>query len=118
TWWRKRLPIDRRPSARTRQFRPRLEALDGKIMPSVTYHGGPVIPHVEVHDVFYGQSWNTNDFSGARRYLLNQFQADITKSPYLAMLGEYGVGRGQAGTRDDAPQDASSPASGTTVTEG
>ncbi len=34
------------------------------------------------------------------RYSLNQYQGDIVKSPYMAQLGEYGVGRGTFGGYD------------------
>ena len=70
-------------------------------MPAITFHGGPVIAHVEVSTVFYGQSWNTSDPSAVNRGSLNQFQADITQSPYMAMLGEYGVGRGKLVSSDN-----------------
>jgi hypothetical protein len=87
-------------SRRTRQYRPTLETLDDRIMPSITYHGGPLLSHVEVHNVFYGQSWTSYDSWGLMRYSLDKFQSDITQSPYMAMLGEYGVGRGQFGGYD------------------
>jgi hypothetical protein len=49
------------------------------------FNGGPVIPHVDVHNVFYGQSWPGYDKYGFQRGALNQFQSDITQSPYLAI---------------------------------
>jgi hypothetical protein len=115
TWLRKHLAASRR-RPQTRRRRPTVEALDARLVPAITFHGGALLSHVDVHNIFYGQGWNTSDSWGITRYSLNQFQADITKSPYMAMLGEYGVGRGQFGGYDNLT-DASSPAANATVTE-
>src|SRR4051812_30114966 len=93
---RKYLAAGRRQSP-SRRARPTVEALDARLVPAITFHGGAVLSHVDVRNVFYGQGWNTSDSWGLTRYSLNKFQTDITKSPYMAMLGEYGVGRGQFG---------------------
>jgi hypothetical protein len=102
---------------RPRPFRPAVEALDSRIMPAITYHGGPVLSHVDVHNVFYGQGWKSADPFGVLGGSLNKFQADIAKSPYLAMLGEYGVGRGttEQFNSSDLVTYSSSPAAGTTA---
>jgi hypothetical protein len=97
-------------------FRPTLMSLDRRDLPSVTFQGGPVIPHVDVHNVFYGQNWSTTDKYGLQRAALDQFQSDITRSPYLSMLGEYGVGRGGFGGADGV-YGSTAPAANTTVTE-
>jgi hypothetical protein len=97
-------------------FKPNLMALDRRNLPSVSFQGGPVIPHVDVHNVFYGQGWAGADKYGLQRAALNQFQSDITGSPYLAMLGEYGVGRGDFGGSNGV-YGTSAPANNTTVTE-
>jgi hypothetical protein len=113
---RKRFTTDGGRPSTSRPFRPSVEALDSRIVPTVSYHGGAVLSHVDVRNVFYGQGWNTSDSWGILRYSLNKFQADITKSPYMAMLGEYGVGRGSFGGFDNVT--GSSAAKGTTtVTE-
>jgi hypothetical protein len=114
--WLKKSHTSRPAATRRNSIRPVLEGLDDRIVPAVTYHGGPVIPHVEVQNVFYGQGWNSDTW-GIGRYVLNKFQSDITQSPYMAMLGEYGVGRGHFGGYDTVAG-ASSPADYTTVQEG
>ena len=82
--------------------------------PTVTYHGGAVIPHVQEVNVFYGQDWsktaNVSDYQG-----LDQFMGTITKSSYLSMLGEYGVGLGSSLGHD--MHFNWGPAAYTTVTE-
>jgi hypothetical protein len=114
---RKRLTPGSRRQPSSRLFRPNVEALDSRIVPaSVTYHGGAILSHVDVRTVFYGQGWNTSDSWGITRYYLDKFQADITKSPYMAMLGEYGVGRGSFGGYDNVT-DSSTPAGSASVTE-
>ena len=105
---------DRRPTVRSRSFQPNFEALDSRIVPTVSYHGGPVLAHVEVHNVFYGQNWAAGGPSAMNA--LNKFQSDIVQSPYLAMLGEYGVGRGTEG-KSDLVAGSSSPANNSQVSE-
>jgi hypothetical protein len=104
-----RTTTDSHKKTRPRRFQPRSEKLDERIMPAITFHGGPVIAHVEVSNVFYGQAWNASDPSGAGRGALNQFQADITQSAYMAMLGQYGVGRGKFVGSDNVTGPSSAP---------
>jgi hypothetical protein len=84
------------------------------LVPAITFHGGPVLSHVDVNNVFYGQSWKTTDPWGIGAAYLDKFQADITKSPYMSMLGEYGVGQGQF-DKVDGVIGSSSPAAGSKV---
>ena len=85
--------IGRGPAAtRRRQRRPCMEQLEGRVVPSgvITYHGGLILPHVEVTSVFYGQQWGvagsglSQDAQG-----LDDFLSNITNSPYMDMLSEY-----------------------------
>jgi hypothetical protein len=100
----------RQPEARLR-----LEALEDRSVPSVTFHGGPVVPHAQVTNLFLGNDWyqpsNRADIWG-----LNQFMGTITHSSYMSMLGEYGVGQGSfaGGTLLPGPS-ASAPGSPPTV---
>lgn len=116
----RRLPLQSggslRARRRSRAFQPRSETLDPRLVPAITYHGGPVIPHVEVYNVFYGRGWNGNPGPQLRNNL-DRFQAEITRSPYLAQLGEYGVGQGKYGGDDLVTGIDNSPAAGKTVTE-
>jgi hypothetical protein len=108
SWLRACFAPAQRSQAPARTVRPALEGLSERIMPSVSYHGGPVLEHVDAHTVFYGQNWNTSDSYGIGRAYLDQYVSDITQSPYMAMLGEYGVGRGSFGGYDNVT-DSSSP---------
>jgi hypothetical protein len=102
-------------------FRPELQELEGRLVPTVSFHGGGVIPHVEVDPLYYGQAWvdpQTQAAPAAAANLvtkLDNFLKTISGSSYLAMLGEYGVGLGKFGRHalDNGP---AAPASGT-VTE-
>ena len=38
-------------------FRPVLECLDDRLVPTVTYHGGALLPHVEVQGMYLGSDW-------------------------------------------------------------
>jgi hypothetical protein len=111
----KRLGVGRRPRPHSRPFRPSVEALDSRIMPAVTFHGGPILSHANVSSVFYGQNWNTDDPKGNVRNSMIDFMKDIVGSPYMAMLGEYGVGRGTIGKSYDPVY--SGPKKGDTVSE-
>jgi hypothetical protein len=94
-------------AARTRQAarcRPTLECLEGRLVPTVTYHGGALLPHVEVQGMYLGSDWynyrtyynQTAQFENFNRYLPQSSYLDL-----LTQLG-YGVGRGStsAGTVD------------------
>jgi hypothetical protein len=115
TWLHECFAPARREQSPSREFRPTLEPLSERIMPAITYHGGPVLSHVDVSTVFYGQNWKNSDAWGLGRYQLDKYLSDITGSPYMAMLGEYGVGRGQFDKYDDVT-DSSSPSATGTVT--
>ncbi|KAJ3080820.1 hypothetical protein HDU99_007337 [Rhizoclosmatium hyalinum] len=54
----------------------------------LTYYGGPVIPNVEVHPIFYG---NANYQSQT-----NSFYAAVTQSAWYDVLAQYNVYRGSA----------------------
>ncbi|KAJ3280595.1 hypothetical protein HDU79_011526 [Rhizoclosmatium sp. JEL0117] len=54
----------------------------------LTYYGGPVIPNVEVHPIFYG---NANYQSQT-----NAFYAAVTQSSWFDVFAQYNVGRGSA----------------------
>jgi hypothetical protein len=96
--------------------RPQIEILDDRVVPAgVTYlTGGQVLSHVDVQNVFYGQDWNRADPTGNIRNTLIDFQKNITTSAYMAMLGDYGVGRGHSNSYDPV---YSGPTLGGTVTE-
>jgi hypothetical protein len=76
-----------------------LESLEDRWVPSVTYHGGPLLPHVEVQTLFYGSSWQTDPSMNQMSGQINGFFNSITNSTYLDQLQEYSepgsvIGRG------------------------
>jgi hypothetical protein len=112
---RKRLTAAPSRAPRPRSARPAVEALDSRITPAVVYHGGALIAHANVSSVFYGQNWNTDDPTGNIRNTMIDFMKAVVKSPYMAQLGEYGVGRGTIGSAYVPVY--SGPTRGGTVTE-
>ncbi len=85
----------RQPNGETRRVRPEVEALEDRLVPAVTYHGGAVLPHVEVQAVFYGSTWQHGPYRGQARRL-DGFLNTVVQSSYLDQLTEAGycVGRG------------------------
>jgi hypothetical protein len=74
--------------------RPRLEALEDRWLPTVTYHGGPVLAHVEVQALYYGSAWYAS--ANPQAAYLEGFLNSIVNSSYMDMMytAGYGVGRG------------------------
>ena len=55
--------------------------------PHLTYNGGPLLANVEVHTVYWGESWNTDP-------LMNQlegFMNFVVTSSLIDQLSEYSV---------------------------
>jgi hypothetical protein len=102
---------------------------------SVSPHGGPVISHPAVETVYWGQDWTAS--KGPLPYLqpgqvygsfaagddqrqineIDDFFTNITNSPYLDLLNQYGVSRGYFEGHDIPPASTSPPANGATVTD-
>jgi hypothetical protein len=76
-----------------------LESLEDRRVMSVTFHGGPIIPHVQVESVYWGQDWK-QPANRANQQQLDGFLHKIVSSSYMSMLGEYGVGKGSFGKSD------------------
>src|SRR4051794_16494134 len=72
--------------------RPRLgvEALEGRLVPTVTFGGGNVLTHVEAQALYYGQDWNTNPALAATRGQLDGYLRYIVNSPYMDLLTSAG----------------------------
>jgi hypothetical protein len=83
-------------AGRRRTFRPDLERLEQRDLPAVTYHGGPVLPNVEVEAVFIGSRWRSSPDLAAQADRLGGFLSYLANSSYMDMLTRagYGVGRG------------------------
>jgi hypothetical protein len=86
-----------------RSCRPELEQLEDRMLLSVSYHGGHLLTNVDVETVYYSSDWDRSDRPNLaqQKRQLDTFFTNITQSPYMDMLGEYGVGRGHFVGRDD-----------------
>jgi len=84
------------PKQRSRQARPTLESLEAREVLTVTYHGGAVLPHVEVQGLYYGRDWSTNQTLYNQTGYLEGYLKYVVSSPYVDLLTNagYGVGRG------------------------
>jgi hypothetical protein len=99
--------------------RPQVEALEERQVPTVSYFGGNVLPHVEAQALFLGNEWSSVPANAAQAATLNGFLTDVTGGSYLDALTRagYGVGRGSAspGAVDTALQTPG--ASGATISD-
>ena len=97
TWlnpWR----VQRRPSPKpcVRRFIPRLEPLERRDVPAVTYGGGALLQNVEAQAIYYGSQWTNNSTEAAESGRFEGFLQYVVNSPYMDMLTNagYDVGRG------------------------
>src|SRR5262249_17336887 len=77
------------------RFLPALECLEGRLVPTVTYHGGALLPHVEVQGLYLGSDWYyTSTYYPTASF--ENFNRFLPQSSYLDLLTQlgYGVGRG------------------------
>ena len=91
----------------------RLERLDDRIVPTVQYFGGNVLPHVEAQAVYFGSGWSTPIGGQPAPATIDAALTDLTGGAYMDALTQagYRVGRGtaSAGVVDPIPL----PAGGT-----
>jgi len=95
--------------------RPRFEALEDRQVPTVSFFGGNVLPHVQAQAVFLGQEFSSAP-ANAETSTLNAFLNDIASGAYLQALGRagYGVGPGSAVS---GAVDNTSIAAGSTISD-
>jgi hypothetical protein len=78
---------------RKRQPRPRahleIEGLEDRLVPTVTYQGGALLPHVEVQALYYGSDWATPAYSQQKAYL-DGFLQNVVHGTYMDMLSNAG----------------------------
>jgi hypothetical protein len=86
----------RTPARKRRTFRPSFEGLEDRLVPTVTFHGGAVLPHVEVQGLYIGNQWSSNSTLASQTGYLEGFLNSIVHSSYMDELTNagYGVGRG------------------------
>jgi hypothetical protein len=76
----------------------RLESLEGRDVPTVSYFGGNLLPHVEAQAVFYGNEWSAPTASQPTPATIDGSLRDLVGGAYMDALTRagYGVGRGSA----------------------
>lgn len=75
----------------------RLEALESREVMSVTFHGGAVLPSVDVENVYLGSDWiDGNSFPVPQVDALDNFTQTLVSSQYMDTLSKagYAVGEG------------------------
>jgi hypothetical protein len=100
TWLRRVFPQQSHNKPRKAPCRARLqiESLEDRRVMSVTYHGGALLPHVEVQGLYVGNQWSSNPTLHSQTGYLEGFLSNIVDSTYMDALTNagYGVGRGSA----------------------
>jgi len=82
------------------RFRPSIECLEDRQVPTVTYHGGALLPHVEVQGMYLGSDWYNNATYYNQTARFEDFNRFLPQSSYMDLLNQlgYGVGRGSTST--------------------
>src|SRR5262249_13224500 len=98
TWLRRVFPQTSSPKATKapRRARLQLEGLEDRRVMSVTFHGGALMPAVEVQGLYVGNQWHDNATLFSQTGYLEGFLSKVVNSTYMDALGNagYGVGRG------------------------
>jgi hypothetical protein len=86
-----------RPKA-ARSARLAVEALEGRRVPTVTFHGGALLPHVEAQALYLGSDWANSSTYHQQAVFLDGFLNTVVDSSYMDALttAGYNVGRGSA----------------------
>jgi hypothetical protein len=68
------------------------------MVPTVTFHGGNVLPNVEAQALYLGSDWTTNSTMHNQAQQFDKFLSTIVNSNYMDMLSQanYNVYRGSA----------------------
>jgi hypothetical protein len=74
------------------------EALEQRLVPTVQYFGGNVLPQVQAQALYLGSEWSAIASDAALTPTLDAFLKDLTGGSYMDALTRagYGVGRGSA----------------------
>jgi hypothetical protein len=84
-------------STRPSSARPRLESLEDRQVPTVSFFGGNLLPQVQAQALYLGNEFSSGPAS-TEPATLDAFLKDLTTGPYLQALQRagYGVGPGSA----------------------
>ncbi len=83
--------------------------------PNVSYHGGPLLQHVQVESVYAGLAWSSDTNLQQQISQVDGFLQYFASSPYMDALKQYKVGYGSFVDHDVVAQD---PAGGKTIDDG
>jgi hypothetical protein len=83
------------PRPRSR-FLPAVECQEDRLVPTVTYHGGALLPHIEVQGMYLGADWYNSGTYYNQTAQLESFNRFLPQSSFMDLLTQlgYGVGRG------------------------
>src|SRR5262249_8275833 len=87
----------------------RLEVLEDRSVPTVTYGGGDLLTHVEAQPVFYGPGWGSGT-AATQSSQLAGFVGYLVNSPFTQALTRAGYGV-RSGTSSASVTDATAPGS-------
>ncbi len=75
-----------------------VELLEDRLTPTITYHGGALLPHVQVQALYLGSDWVNQSSYKQQSQALDGFLQTIVNSSFMDMLttAGYNVGRGTA----------------------
>jgi hypothetical protein len=108
-WFGLRPPGAASPPRHPRRCRPAVEALEDRALPTVTFHGGPVLAHVEVEALFLGSGWSNDPNLATQGQQVEIFLQNITNSTFMDALGRAGYRVGRGGFLDGAIDPAPLP---------
>jgi hypothetical protein len=98
-WFRTRTPANtcstRSPERATHL---KVEVLEDRTVPTVTFHGGALLSHVQVQGLYLGDQWSSNPTLRGQVSYLDGFLRNIVNSSYMDALSSagYEVSRGSA----------------------
>jgi hypothetical protein len=75
-----------RPTAR-----PRLEQLEDRWVPALTYNNGALIANVQIETIYYGANWGTTAALQTEANQLDTFLNKLTDSTWMDILNQYSV---------------------------
>src|ERR1043166_192417 len=105
---------------RARSYRPQFEVLEDRTVPTVTYHGGALMPHVEAQAGYLGADWN-KPANLPQTVALDTFVRPLVTGPYMDGLTPAGYrvyrGSADAGRIDPVPLERGSTLSDEAIQE-